>query len=85
MQEISGKPDIKYPCEWKYAIIGEDEKVISNIVSEIIKKPYILELKNHSKKGKFISLHLVVNVDSEEQRNEYFKLLSTHKDIKMVL
>jgi len=85
MLELSGKPDIAYPCEWEYRIIGENEAQIKDIVSKIIPKPYTLTLNNHSKKGRFVSLHLITRVENEDKRNEFYILLSQHKAIKMVI
>ena len=83
MQHIEGRPEITYPCDWEYRIIGENEKRVEILVGEIVKKPYTLEVKNH--KGRFVSLHLVVSVDNEDERNEIYRLLSTHQEVRMVI
>ena len=83
MRHLEGKSEIAYPCNWEYRVIGEDEKRVEIVVSEIVKKPYTLEIKN--RKGRFVSLHLVVGVDDEGERNEIYRLLSTHQEVRMVL
>lgn len=85
MRHIEGKPEIHYPCLWEFRIIGEDKQDLERIVSELVAKPYTLDEKNHSSKGRFISMHLSVEVESEEERNALYQSLSTHKAIKMVL
>ncbi|KAA8711019.1 HP0495 family protein [Helicobacter canis] len=85
MRHIEGKPEIHYPCLWEFRIIGEDKQDLERIVSELVAKPYTLDEKNHSSKGRFVSMHLSVEVESEEERNALYQSLSTHKAIKMVL
>ncbi|WP_304210336.1 DUF493 domain-containing protein [Helicobacter canis] len=85
MRHIEGKPEIHYPCLWEFRIIGEDKQSLERIVSELVAKPYTLDEKNHSSKGRFVSMHLSVEVESEEERNALYQSLSTHKAIKMVL
>lgn len=85
MRHIEGKPEIHYPCLWEFRIIGEDKQDLEHIVSELVVKPYTLDEKNHSSKGRFVSMHLSVEVESEEERNALYQSLSTHKAIKMVL
>lgn len=85
MRHIEGKPEIHYPCLWEFRIIGEDKQSLERIVSELVAKPYTLDEKNHSSKGRFVSVHLSVEVESEEERNALYQSLSTHKAIKMVL
>ncbi|ETD27462.1 DUF493 domain-containing protein [Helicobacter canis] len=85
MRHIEGKPEIHYPCLWEFRIIGEDKQDLERIVGELVAKPYTLDEKNHSSKGRFVSMHLIVEVESEEERNALYQSLSTHKAIKMVL
>lgn len=85
MRHTEGKPEIHYPCLWEFRIIGEDKQSLERIVGELVAKPYTLDEKNHSSKGRFVSMHLSVEVESEEERNALYQSLSTHKAIKMVL
>ena len=79
------KSQINYPCKWEYRIIGEEREVIEKQVFDLMLKPYSLEVKNRSKQGKFISMHLIVEVDSEEDRNQIFRKLQQIERVKMVL
>lgn len=76
---------IEYPCKWEYRIIGEDEDKIRDFVFELLDKQYGLERKNASSNGKYISLHLIVEVDNEEERNLIFQKLLNFEAIKMVI
>lgn len=85
MRHIEGKPEIHYPCVWEFRIIGENKARLEQIISELMTKRYTLDEKNHSSKGRFVSMHLSVEVESEEERNALYQSLSTHKEISMVL
>ncbi|PAF52598.1 DUF493 domain-containing protein [Helicobacter sp. 13S00477-4] len=85
MNILEGKPNITYPCEWEYRIIGENEDKIKEAVFETMPRVYQLETKNRSSKGRFISLHAKIITNSEEERNEIFTKLSKHPEIKMVI
>lgn len=82
---LEGKPIIVYPTEWEYIIIGKNEAKIKEAVFEIMSKTYLLEKRNKSSAGKFISFHLKVLVDSEKDRDEIFKNLSKCQEITMVI
>ncbi|PAF53072.1 DUF493 domain-containing protein [Helicobacter sp. 13S00482-2] len=85
LQILEGKPEINYPCEWEYRIIGEDIAKIQEAVFEIAPRKYDLQEKNKSSKGRFVSLHLKILVNNEEERNHIFCALKNHKEIKMVI
>ncbi|PAF43070.1 DUF493 domain-containing protein [Helicobacter sp. 11S03491-1] len=82
---LQGKPDISYPTQWEYRIIGENEDKIIEAVFEIMPRPYTLEAKNKSSKGRFVSLHATIVVNSQKERDEIYCKLSTHQEIKMVI
>ncbi|WP_407381283.1 DUF493 domain-containing protein [Helicobacter sp.] len=85
MRHIEGKPNIIYPCKWEFRIIGESQERLTTIVQELVQKPYNLIIKNHSRKGRFISMHLDVEVIDETERNSIYSALSSHPEVKMVL
>ncbi|PAF47950.1 DUF493 domain-containing protein [Helicobacter sp. 12S02232-10] len=85
IQILQGKPEITYPCEWEYRIIGENEDKIKEAVFEIMPRPYTLETKNKSSKGRFVSFHAKIITNTEEERNEIYTKLSAHPEIKMVI
>lgn len=85
MQEIEGKPQIDYPTQWEYRIIGKDKKELEEIVKSIFPSSYTLKDGNTSHGGKFVSIVVSTEVVSEEERNELFAKLKNHPHISMVL
>ncbi len=76
---------ISYPCKWEYRIIGDNEQKIQDAVFELIDKEYLLEKKNQSSKGNFVSMHLIVGVESQEERDYFFQSLLKNPSIKMII
>ena len=80
------KPDIEYPCEWGYKLIGtnivELEACIFDIVGE---RAYTTKKGNTSSKGKFHALNMKCKVESQKDRDKIFKAFSDHSDVKMVI
>ena len=80
------KPDIVYPCEWGYKIIGTDKEELEASIVEIMKeRRYSIKEGNRSSKGKFISMNSQCRVESEEDRNAIFKAFADHPAVKMVI
>lgn len=82
----SKKPNIEYPCDWEYKVIGMDvDEMIKAI--EIIAKgmDYKISPSNVSSKGNYFSLNLTVFVTSEAIRDIIFAKLKDNEFIKMVL
>lgn len=79
------KATITYPCTWEYCVIGQDEMLLRDVIFEVMPRKYDVRLARQSKSGKFVSLHINIEVQSEEERNNIFTRLSTNKEIKMVL
>lgn len=80
------KPEIHYPCQWTYTVIGVDEDSIKKAARDVCEgKVYNLEHSNNSRKGNYVSYQLVVVVNSYEERKEYFNRLKNHKSLKMVI
>ena len=81
------KPEINYPNDWKYKIIGDNIDgmlmAVDNLLLEKFK--YDLSTSNISKKGNYFSLNLIVTVKSEDERNFIYTSLNQHENIKMVL
>ncbi len=81
----TGKPDIEYPRQWEYRLIGFDCQAIRGAAAEIISREYQISPANSSKGGKYHSMRLLLTVDSEETRDGYFRRLQDHPAIKMVI
>jgi uncharacterized protein len=80
------KPDINYPCNWFYKIIGTsvDEMIIA-VEEIVVGLEYEITPSNLSSNGKYISLNLKVFVPSEIMRDLIFQKLDNHLSIKFVL
>ena len=83
------RPDIEYPTNWGFKIIGRDkealEKCIKHIMKETGDKEHVCTLGNQSKTGKFHSYNASCTVDTEEERNKIFKYFEDHDDVDMVI
>jgi putative lipoic acid-binding regulatory protein len=80
------RPDIEYPCEWGYKIIGTCPDSLEACVFEIMgERDYTTGKGKTSSKGKFCALTSTCEVASEEDRNALFKAFQDHKDVKMVI
>ena len=80
------KPNIIYPCDWEYKVIGTDvDEMIKAIelITEGMK--YRMSSSNVSAKGKYFSINLKVLVPSEIIRDIIFAKLKDNEFIKMVL
>ncbi len=79
------KPEIEYPCEWEYKIIGHSEDSLRQAVASIAPPGYSIAPGKESKQGKYCSLGLTVQVSDDEQRLKIFADLKVHADIVFVL
>ena len=80
------KPEINYPCEWGFKLIGTDKAKLEQCIEEIMAdRDHHCTEGNISKKGKFLAMNAKCEVCSEEERNEIFKAFSDHDDVKMVI
>ncbi len=75
---------IEYPRMWGFRIIGEDKEKMREAVKDCIPNQDI-KVEDNNQRGKYFSQKFEAYVTSEEERNEFFKRLQGHKDIKFVL
>jgi len=86
INESDKKVEIKYPCEWKYKVIGEEKKEIEDAVKSVMgERPHTLKFSKTSNKGSYHSYELCTLVHNEDDRTEIFRQLKKHDDLKMVL
>ena len=84
--EDDKRPEIEYPCEWAYKIIGTNiEKILEAIENAVSGMQYDVTPSNISKKGKYFSLNLLVTVPNETMRDIVYQKLSDNDFIKIVL
>ena len=80
------RPDIDYPTEWQYKIIGLNIDDMLSAVEESIKGlEYKVSASNVSSNDKYFSLNVVLIVPSELIRDLIFQNLSKHPAIKFVI
>ena len=86
LDENSPRPEIEYPCQWAYKIIGTDVKQILLAIEEAVAGlTYDVTPSNISKNGNYFSLNLKLEVPSETVRNLVYQKFENHPGIKMVL
>lgn len=80
------KPNIEYPCDWHYKVIGTDaDEMIKAIELAVDGIDYKISSSNVSSKGNYFSLNLKVFVTSEAIRDIIFLKLKDNEFVKMVL
>jgi len=80
------RPEIKYPCEWNYKIISKSpDEAVEAAESAANGFKYEITASNISKKGKYVSINLSVEVESEAERNLIFGKLESNEKVVMVL
>lgn len=80
------KPQIEYPCWWTYALIGPDEEGLRLAIGTITRgTKHKVAFSKTSEHKKYVSLHVEVWVNSEEERNTIFQEFKVHPQVKMVL
>lgn len=80
------KPEIEYPTNWNYKIIGTDVDEMLVAVEDSIKAlEYEVSPSNVSTNEKYFSLNISVIVPSEIVRDLIFQNLAKHPAIKFVI
>jgi putative lipoic acid-binding regulatory protein len=80
------RPNIYYPCDWDYRIIGDNVEDMLEAVKEATSGlDYELKPSNVSKSGKYFSFNLRLKVLSEDERDAIFRNLDGHENIIMVI
>jgi uncharacterized protein len=80
------RPEITYPCQWEYRVIGGAEELVRRAIVEVIGEvEHTLNFANMSKGGKYLSFTLDLTVRDEAHRDTVCEQLLAHPAIKMVL
>jgi uncharacterized protein len=87
MTEFEGnKPEIEYPCNWGYKVIGSDvDEILSAIEDSALGLKYSITPSNVSKTGKYYSFNIEMEVPNEVVRDLVFEKLQKSEHIKFVL
>ncbi len=82
----SEKPEIDYPCNWQYKVIGENQDAIKQAIMDIAAPvPVVITYSHSSSSGKYHSLNANIEVQDEEARLAIYRALHDHPAIKVVL
>ena len=80
------RPEIDYPCAWSFRVIGEDEKKLRIAIADSVSwKDHTVEAGATSSKGRYVSLHVELEVEDEAERLRVYSELGAHPDVRMVL
>ncbi len=85
-QNSPDKPKIDYPCTWTYKVIGEDQAVLRDVITDAC-APHavIISLSHRSSKGKYYSVNAETVVPDETTRLRIYAQLKGNTAIKIVL
>jgi uncharacterized protein len=79
------RPEITYPCEWSYKIIGNNiDKILKAVESAVSGLKYEVTPSNISKNGNYYSLNLTLTVPNEVVRDLIYQKLDSSDSIKIV-
>ena len=84
------KSALAFPCEFPMKIMGRREEHFAQRVMDIVLKhapdfqPASMEMRP-SRKGKYLSLTVVINATSREQLDALYRELCDHPAVVMVL
>ena len=80
------RPQIEYPTEWEYKLIGRDVDELLKVVEEVLPGlEYQVKFSNASRNEKYYSLNVLVTVTSEVLRDIIFQKFSNHPNVKFVI
>jgi len=80
------KPEINYPTNWGFKLIGRDKDELEKCIKEVMgDKEHNCHIGNVSKGGKFHSYNASCIVDTKEERDRLFGDFEKHNAVKMVI
>ena len=83
--DSNNRPEITYPCEWSYKIIGNNiDKILKAIENAVSGLKYDVTPSNISKNGNYYSLNLTLTVPNEVVRDLIYQKLDSSESIKIV-
>jgi uncharacterized protein len=86
LENAKNKPDIEYPCNWGYKVIGSDvDQVLTAIEESVLGLSYSVKPSNVSKTGKYFSFNIEMEVPNEVVRDLVFENLQKNEHIRFVL
>jgi putative lipoic acid-binding regulatory protein len=83
--DSNNRPEITYPCEWSYKIIGNNiDKILEAIENAVSGLKYDVTPSNISKNGNYYSLNLKLTVPNEVVRDLIYQKLDSSESVKIV-
>jgi putative lipoic acid-binding regulatory protein len=83
--DSNSRPEITYPCEWSYKIIGNNiDKILEAIENAVSGLKYDVTPSNISKNGNYYSLNLKLTVPNEVVRDLIYQKLDSSDSVKIV-
>ncbi len=85
-RESPEQPEIEYPCNWAYTVIGENCSLLKDtIVAACAPHTVKISHSHSSSKGKYHSLLAELEVPNEEVRLRIYETLKTSLSVKIIL
>jgi uncharacterized protein len=83
--ENNERPNIEYPCEWSYKVIGSDlDNILAAIEDASSGLEYDVTPSNVSENEKYFSVNLKIKVPNEITRDIIYEKLAKHDSIRIV-
>jgi putative lipoic acid-binding regulatory protein len=80
------KPEIIYPCQWTYSVMGQDEEDLRLCIGEVLLgRKHSVVFARQSTGKKYTAMHVDVWVVDEADRNSLFEAFRDHPKVKFVL
>lgn len=80
------RPEITYPCDWSYVVVGESEDLLmAHIESALDGAGHKKHVSRRSASGRYTSIEVTLVVQDEEQRLVVFRALQGHPAVRYVI
>ncbi len=80
------KPQITYPCDWVYKVIGTDCTLLRDaILAACLPLEVKISYSHSSSKGKYHSLNAEISLPDESIRLQIYETLKSNPAVKIVL
>ena len=83
---MSERPEIDYPTDWGYRVVGTSEEALRALVAEVLgDDEHVILAVQPSSKGAYVSLRMTVTVRDEAHRDRVYQQLVAAEVVKLVL
>jgi putative lipoic acid-binding regulatory protein len=83
---VNPQPEITFPRQWLFKIIGSDRASLEDAVAQIIGTDGVtMSFSNISSQGAYIAFNVETEVSSREHRDGIYQQLKSHPAVKAVL